>query len=59
MKNSSNIRELYFTYSTSAYIKKLTVKEIIFGNTVTNFIQIYFYAGMFFKDIIDNKQSIF
>ena len=59
MKTSSNIRELYFTYTPSACIKKLTVKEIIFGNPVTNFTQIYFYAGMFFKDIIDNKQRIF
>ena len=60
MKNSSNIRELYFTRKTSAYdIKKQTVKEIIFGNMVTNFIQIYFYIQVCFLKILTTSRAYF
>ena len=60
MKNSSNIRELYFTYTTSAYdFKKQTLKEIIFGNAVTNFIQINFYMKVCFSKIFTTSIAYF
>ena len=60
MKNSSNIRELYFTYATSAYdFKKQTLKEIIFGNAVTNFIQINFYMKVCFSKIFTTSIAYF
>ena len=60
MKNSSNIRELYFTYTTSAYdFKKQTLKEMIFGNAVTNFIQINFYMKVCFSKIFTTSIAYF
>ena len=60
MKNISNISELYFTYTTNAYdIKKQTVKETIFGHTVTNFIQIYFHIQVCFSKILTTSSVYF
>ena len=60
MKNSSNIRELYFTFATSAYnIKRQPVKETFFVNTATNFIQIYFYIQVCFSKILTTSNAYF